>query len=82
MTAMEQIAALADVPVEVEAELDRRLLSIRKILDLEVGSVIGMSRAAGENLDIYAGGTLVGYGEIVIVENSISIRLTRFRTAE
>ena len=28
MTAMEEIAAFADVPVDIEAELDRRILSV------------------------------------------------------
>ena len=35
MTACEEIAPLADVPVEIEAELDRRILSVRQILQLK-----------------------------------------------
>jgi flagellar motor switch protein FliN len=79
MTAMEEIAALADVPVEVEAELARRTMSVGQILRLEPGSLIGMRRAAGENIDLYVGGTLIGCGEIVVVENTLGVRITDFK---
>jgi flagellar motor switch protein FliN len=79
MTAMEEIAALADVPVEVEAELARRTMSVAQILRLEPGSLIGMRRPAGENIDLYVGGTLIGCGEIVVVENTLGVRITDFK---
>ena len=79
MTPMEEIAGFADVPVDIEAELDRRILTVRQILALEPGSLIGMKRSAGENIDLYVGGTLIGCGEIVVVENSLGVRITDFR---
>ncbi|MFN7994725.1 MAG: FliM/FliN family flagellar motor switch protein [Bryobacteraceae bacterium] len=79
MTAMEEIAAFADVPVDIEAELDRRILTMRQVLQLEAGSLIGMRRSAGENIDLYVGGTLIGCGEIVVVENTLGVRITDFK---
>jgi flagellar motor switch protein FliN/FliY len=76
---MEEIAGFADVPVDIEAELDRRILTVRQILELEPGSLIGMKRSAGENIDLYVGGTLIGCGEIVVVENTLGVRITDFR---
>ncbi|HVP46262.1 MAG TPA: FliM/FliN family flagellar motor switch protein [Bryobacteraceae bacterium] len=76
--ALNEVARFADVPIEVEVELDRRVLSVREILDLEEGSVIGMTRSAGENIDLYVGGKLVGYGEIVLIESRIGVRITDF----
>ena len=78
MTAMEEIAAFADVPVDIEAELDRRILNVGQILQMEPGSLIGMKRSAGENIDLYVGGTLIGCGEIVVVENTLGVRITDF----
>jgi flagellar motor switch protein FliN/FliY len=78
MTTIEQVGHLADVPLEVEMELDRRVLALRDVLELEVGSVIRMSRSAGENIDILIGGRLVGFGEIVIIEDSMGVRITDF----
>ncbi len=79
MTPLEEIAPLADVPVEIEVELDRRIMRAREVLELDQGSVLGTSRSAGENIDIYIGGVLCGSGEIVVIENVLGVRITDFR---
>jgi len=78
MSAMEEIAHLRDVPVEVEVELDRKVITVTDILDLQPGSVIRMTRSAGENIDILIGGTLIAFGEIVIIEDAVGVRITDF----
>jgi flagellar motor switch protein FliN len=79
MTPQEEIAALGDIPVEIEVELDRRILSAREVMQLREGSVIGTARSAGENISIYIGGVLCGSGEIVVIESSLGVRITDFR---
>ena len=71
MSPLEQIADLADVPVDVEVELGRRVMTIAQILELGPDSVIRIARSAGDNIDILVGGTLIGYGEIVIIEDTV-----------
>lgn len=80
--ALQQIAHIADVQVLVDVELDRRIMSLRELLELEEGSVIRMTRSAGENIDIMIGGSLVGFGEIVIIEDTMGIRITDFNVEE
>jgi flagellar motor switch protein FliN/FliY len=75
----EQLARIADIPVEIDVEMDRRILTMRELLALEEGSLIGTTRSAGENIDIYIGGALVGFGEIVVIENMIGVRITDFK---
>jgi flagellar motor switch protein FliN/FliY len=79
MTPQEEVEPLGDVPVDIEVELDRRVMTAREILQLEEGFVISTSRSAGENIDIYIGGVLCGSGEIVVIENSLGVRITDFR---
>ena len=79
MTPQEEIVSLADVPVDIEVELDRRMMTMRQVLQLEVGCLIGTSRLAGENIDIYIGGALCCSGEIAVVENTLGVRITDFR---
>ena len=79
MNPQEEIAPLGDVPVEIEIELDRRVMRARDVLRLDEGSIIGTSRSAGENIDIYIGGVLCGSGEIVVIENKLGVRITDFR---
>lgn len=70
---------LALMPVELEGQLDSRIVSMREILALEPGSLLPLNRSAGENIDILAGGALLGYGEVVVVEDMMCIRVTDFR---
>lgn len=74
----DNIAHYVDVPLELEVELDRKSMTIRQVLELGVGSVIPMTRSAGENIDIRVHGTLIGFGEIVIIEDSMGVRITDF----
>jgi len=78
MTAFEEIGHLADVPVDVDVELGRKTMTVREILSLDQRSVIKMTRPAGENIDIYVGGAMLGSGEIVIIEEVVGVRITDF----
>jgi flagellar motor switch protein FliN/FliY len=37
-----------------------------------------MTRSAGENIDICVSGRVIGYGEVVIIENAVGVRITDF----
>lgn len=64
------------VPIAVEAELDRRMLTLRSILELEVGSIVPLTRSAGENIDLLAGSTTLASGEIVVIDERVGVRIT------
>ena len=78
MTPVEAISHFADIPIDVEVELDRKPMTLGDILDLNLGSIVKLTRSAGENLDLLISGTLVGYGEIVIIEDIMGVRITGF----
>lgn len=81
-TPAEEISAFTDVPVNVNVELDRRVMTVRDILRLDLNSVLRMNRSAGENLDIRIGGAMIGCGEIVISETTTGVRITDFDLKE
>ena len=72
---LDRLQDLADVPLAIRAELDRKMMTFGELLDLGPGSVITLSRPTGENIDIYAGNVLLGWGEILLLDNKIAIRL-------
>jgi flagellar motor switch protein FliN len=82
MKVIEEIGHFADVPLDIVVDLDRKTMSLRDILKLGKGSVIKMSRSAGENIDIIAGGATVAFGEIVIIESTMGVRITDFNLEE
>ena len=75
---LEEVSHFGDVPVEVEIELDRRMMRLRDILALTTGSIISMPKAAGDYLDIYVAGAPVGRGEVVMLEKGVGVRITMF----
>ena len=82
MKPSEEIQHCGDVPLEISVELDRVVMTVQQVLRLEQGSVIKMNRSAGENIDIFVGGSLVAFGEIVIIEATMGVRITDFNTEE
>jgi flagellar motor switch protein FliN/FliY len=78
MTPVEEVETLADVPVELDMELDRKVMPLAQILEWDIGTVVWLTRSAGEAIDIYAGGALIGFGEVVIIESAFGIRITDF----
>ena len=78
MTPQEEVAHIGNVGVEIEVQLDRRWMKLSEILALEPGSIIELKRSAGENLDIFFGKKLAAFGEIVIIESTMGVRITDF----
>jgi flagellar motor switch protein FliN/FliY len=78
LTALDQIGHLSDIPVNVYVELARKTMTLREILALQEGSVINMTRSAGENIDLLIGGAPLASGEIVIIEETVGVRITDF----
>jgi flagellar motor switch protein FliN len=79
---IDQMSHLADISLDIEVELDRKVVTVRNLLELEPQSVLKLSRSAGENIDILVGDALVAFGEIVVIEDMMGVRITDFNTEE
>ena len=44
--------------------------------------MVTLARSAGENIDVRIGGVLVAYGEIIVMENVVGVRITDFKGEE
>ena len=78
---LEHIEKFGDVIVEVRAELDRTAFTVLELLSLEPGSLLEFSRSTGENIDIYAGEVLLGWGEVLMMDGAMAVRLADLRNA-
>ncbi len=79
MDNLDELEHFSEMPMDIEAELDRKILTMSQILDLEAGTIIKLKRSAGENIDLLIGGSLVAFGEIVVLQEMMGIRITDFR---
>ena len=67
---------LLDVKLQLTVELGRTELPIKKVLELTKGSIVTLSKAAGEPVELYANGKLIAYGEVVVIEDNFGLRIT------
>ena len=67
---------LLDIPLEVTVELGRTKILINDMLKLGQGSVIELSKLAGESLEILANQKPIARGEVVVVNEKYGVRLT------
>ena len=67
---------ILDIPLKVTVELGRSKMAIREILQLGQGSVIELSKFAGEPLEVLVNEKLIARGEVVVVNEKFGIRLT------
>jgi len=71
-----------DVPVELTVELGRRHVRIGEVLRLGPGSVLELTKANGDPLDIYVNNRLIARGEAVVVGERYGVRLTEVLVAD
>jgi flagellar motor switch protein FliN/FliY len=67
---------ILDIPIEVTVELGRSKMLVNELLQLGQGSVIELSKLAGETLEILANQKLIARGEVVVVNDKYGVRLT------
>ncbi len=67
---------ILDIPLEVSVELGRAKILISDLLQLGQGSVIELTKLAGEPLEILVNQKLVARGEVVVINEKFGIRLT------
>lgn len=72
----ENIDLIMDVPLEVTVELGRTHRSIKDILEFAPGSIIELNKLAGEPIDVLVNGKVVAKGEVVVIDENFSIRIT------
>ena len=66
---------LLDMEVGFIADLGQTTLSIKEILGLQKGSVIDLSKPAGESVEAYVNNRIVGKGEVMVYEKNLAIRI-------
>lgn len=73
---MKDLEFLLDIPLEISVELGRTKMLINDLLQLGQGSVIELTKLAGEPLEILINQKLIARGEAVVVNEKFGVRLT------
>jgi flagellar motor switch protein FliN/FliY len=78
MEPIDELGQLSDLPMTVRADLRCAPITVEALLTLKPGSLIRTVRAAGDSIDVKIGDQLIGYGEIIVIGNTLGVRLSEF----
>jgi len=67
---------ILDIPLRVSVELGRTKILVRDLLQLGQGSVVELTKFAGEPLELLVNDKLIARGEVVVVNEKFGLRLT------
>jgi len=70
------IEFILDIPLEMTVIIGRTRILVQELLQLTQGSVVALDKLAGEPMEVYVNGKLVGRGEVVVVNEKFGIRIT------
>lgn len=65
-----------DVPVSLTIELGGCQLPMREVLQLAIGSVIQLDKAADAPVELSINGKLIARGEVVVIEDRFGVKIT------
>ncbi|TLE02196.1 flagellar motor switch protein FliN [Helicobacter japonicus] len=72
---MESYTGLLDMDVIFNADLGNTKIPLGEILRFEKGSIIDLGKPAGESVEIFINGRVVGKGEVMVYERNLAIRI-------
>ncbi len=67
---------ILDIPLRVTVEIGRTKMPVSELLNLTQGSVIELSKLAGEPMEVFVNDKLIARGEAVVVNEKFGVRLT------
>jgi flagellar motor switch protein FliN/FliY len=67
---------ILDIPLKVTVELGRTKMPVSELLNLTQGSVIELTKLAGEPMEVLVNDKLIARGEAVVVNEKFGVRLT------
>lgn len=68
-------SGLLDMEVEFIADLGETEATVAEILKYEKGSIIDLKKPAGESVESYVNGRIIGKGEVMVYEKNLAIRI-------
>ena len=70
------LEVLLDVAVDLSVELGGCHMSMRELLNLSVGAVVQLDKAATAPVNVFVNKKIVARGEVVVVENQFGVKIT------
>lgn len=70
-----ELMPFIDTPFSLEIQLGQTRMTIRDLLELDLGSVVELKKSAGEPMDVLSKGKVLMRGEVTVLEDSLGLRI-------
>jgi flagellar motor switch protein FliN/FliY len=75
------INMLLDVNVPISVQLGQTRMSVRELLKMKKGQVVKLNSMAGESVDVFISKKMLAKGEITVVDDKMSVRISQLYSA-
>lgn len=75
-TGARDVSLILDVDLNVRVELGRTRMYIEDLLKLREGSIVPLEKLAGDPVDIFVNGRLMGRGEVLVLNDNFCVRIS------
>lgn len=72
----DNLELLMSVPIQITVELGKTRKKIKDIAELTLGNIVELDRQAGDQVDVIANGRLIARGDVVVVDDNYSVKIT------
>ena len=69
------ISKIAKVEVDLYAELGRKNLHLKDVIECDIDSIIPLDKTTSDPVDVYVDDILIAKGQIVAIEDSYGIKI-------
>jgi len=76
------INMLLDVNIPIAVQLGQTKMSVRELLAMKKGLVVRLNRMAGEPVDVFIHNKMMAKGEITVVDDKLSVRISQLYSAK
>lgn len=71
------VDAVADVEIDIQAQLGKAQIPFKYALELATGSIIELDTEENSNIKVFANGVEIAHAEIVAIEDDLGLRITK-----
>jgi flagellar motor switch protein FliN/FliY len=72
---LKNMELLLDVPLPIRVRIGTKVVLLKDVINMDIGSVVELDQLASEPLDILVGDKIIAKGEVVIVDGNFGVQI-------
>lgn len=73
---LDDIKPFFDIAHTLTIIIGRTQMKVGRLLELERGDIVELTKSAGESLDVFANDKLIAKGDVTVIDDRFAVRIT------